>query len=137
MDYDYNEAIKEDLVYFITERSDEWKDKVAEGYDYDDIREYLYDEAFCSDSITGNASGSYTFNAYKAEEYLAHNWDLLADALDEFGGDTDVLRQGPESCDVTIRCYLLGQVLDEAMEECGIQDYIDEYEEENGDDDEE
>ena len=62
---------------------------------------------------------------------------FAADALDEFGGDTDVLRQGPESCDVTIRCYLLSQVMDAAMEECGIQDYIDEYEEEHGDDDEE
>ena len=69
------------------------------------------------DSVTGNASGSYTFNAWKAEEYLCHNWDLLAEAIEEFGGNTDILRAGAKSCDVTIRCYLLGQCIAAALDE--------------------
>ena len=29
----------------------------------------------------------------------------------------DVLKDGAEACDVTIRCYILGQVLDEVLDE--------------------
>ena len=35
------------------------------------------------DSVTGNASGSYTFSAWQAEENLCHNFELLTDALEE------------------------------------------------------
>lgn len=49
---------------------------------------------------------------------MSHNWDLLADALAEFGQDgTDVLRQGAEAMDVAIRCYLLGECISEALDE--------------------
>ena len=78
----------------------------------------LYDEMFIDDSITGNASGSYTFSTWQAEENIAHNMDLLKEALEEFGGDYgEALEKGAEHCDVTIRCYLLGQVLQEVLEE--------------------
>ena len=64
------------------------------------------------DCVTGNASGSYTFSSWEAEENLCHNQDLLQEALEEFGYDgTCVLDKGAEWCDVTIRCYLLGDVL--------------------------
>lgn len=76
--------------------------------------------------MTGNASGSYFFNSYKAGEALAHNWDLLEEALEAFGQKgTDILEEGPEAADVTIRCYLLPEaiatVLDE-LEESGAFD---------------
>ena len=71
---------------------------------------------FIDDSITGNASGSYTFSTWKAEENLCHNLDLLKEALQEFGSDLNYL-ESPEACDVTIRCYLLGQVLQEVLDE--------------------
>lgn len=45
------------------------------------------DTLFACDSVTGNASGSYTFNTWTAEEYLCHNWELLGEALTEFGRD--------------------------------------------------
>ena len=49
---------------------------------------------------------------------LAHNWDLLAEALTEFGCDgVNAIEKGAEWCDVTIRCYLLGQAIAEVMEE--------------------
>ena len=51
------------------------------------------------------------------EEAICHNWDLLEEAIDEFGGDTDILKQGAEFCDVTIRCYLLGQAIGAALDE--------------------
>lgn len=112
--YNYLEAVTSDVLDYIKEEInlDEWKGN-REG-----LEEKLNDELWTVDSVTGNASGSYTFNSWEAEENLAHNWDLLAEALDEFGQDgTDVLRQGAEAMDVTIRCYLLGQAIAEALDE--------------------
>lgn len=123
--YNYLEAVTSDVLDYIKEEInlDEWKDN-REG-----LEEKLNDELWTVDSVTGNASGSYTFNTWEAEENLAHNWDLLAEALDKFGQDgTNVLRQGAEAMDVTIRCYLLGQAIAEAL---------DELEEELAEDDEE
>lgn len=96
---------------------------------YNDIRAYLedtderdynklYDEMWMSDSVTGNASGSYTFNTYEAEENICHNLDLLADACDAFGVDLgECIRKGAEYADVTIRCHLLGEQLTRALED--------------------
>lgn len=112
--YNYLEAVTSDVLDYIKEEInlDEWKGN-REG-----LEEKLNNELWTVDSVTGNASGSYTFNTWEAEENLAHNWDLLAEALDEFGQDgTDVLRQGAEAMDVTIRCYLLGQAIAEALDE--------------------
>lgn len=112
--YNYLEAVTSDVLDYIKEEInlDEWKGN-REG-----LEEKLNDELWTDDSVTGNASGSYTLNTWEAEENLAHNWDLLAEALDEFGQDgTDVLRQGAEAMDVTIRCYLLGQAIAEALNE--------------------
>lgn len=111
--YNYLEAVTADVVEYI-------KDEINLA-DYDsreELEEALNDELWTADSVTGNMSGSYYCNAWKAEEALAHNWDLLAEALTEFGQDgTDVLKQGAEAMDVTIRCYLLGQAIAEALEE--------------------
>lgn len=112
--YNYLEAITDDVRDYIKYEIDldEWKGN------RDGLEERLNDDLFISDSVTGNASGSYYCNAWKAEEALAHNWDLLAEALREFGQDgTDILEQGPEAMDVTIRCYLLGQAIAEALDE--------------------
>lgn len=114
--YDYRKHVTADIHDYIMERTPEELVR-RYGADLDDIREGLNEELWIADSVTGNGSGSYYCNAWKAEDALAHNWDLLADALDEFGGDTDVLRQGPEACDVTIRCYLLGECLEEVLED--------------------
>ena len=104
MEYNYYNEMKEDIKEYL---------KNTDERDFD----RLYDEMFIDDSITGNGSGSYTFNTWKAEEYIAHNMDLLKQAFDEFGGSYDVLEQGAEACEVTIRCYLLGQVLQEVLDE--------------------
>lgn len=111
--YDYFEAVKEDLKQYIMEV---YCPESVE--DVESIDKYtLYDDAFVSDAVTGNASGSYTFNAWAAEENLCHNLDLLEDAANEFSDGLELLGRGAESCDVTIRCYVLGQVIDDALEE--------------------
>ena len=120
--YNYLEAIKADVLAYIRDEVD----LTAWRGDRDGLEQQLNDELWVSDRVTGNASGSYTFSAWQAEEYLAHNWDLLEEALDEFGGDTDILRMGAEACDVTIRCYLLGQAISEALDE--LKDELEEEE---------
>lgn len=113
--YDYLEAVKEDVRLYIKDNDI----KVNED-NRDDVEQELYDDCFCSDSVTGNASGSYTFSTWTAEENLCHNLDLLVEALTEFGydGNTLVSQMGnAEWFDVTIRCYLLGQAISDVLNE--------------------
>lgn len=86
--------------------------------DREELEQVANDELWVDDSVTGNASGSYYCNAWKAEEAICHNFDLLTEALCEFG-DTDALRVdfGAEKADVAIRCYLLGQAIAAALDE--------------------
>lgn len=118
--YDYRECMREDVMYYIKEH----EVKVTTE-NRDEIQDTLYDDMFISDSVTGNASGSYTFNTWQAEENLCHNMDLLKDACDEFGCEPKY--DSAEWCDVTIRCYLLGEVLSEVLDE--IEEEVEEEEE--------
>ena len=109
--YDYHVAMKEDILEYIKENytQEEIKERLE---DKEEFYETLHDDLWVCDSVTGNASGSYTFNTWQAEENLCHNITLLKDALEEFCDDyARALEKGAEYCDVTIRCYLLGSVL--------------------------
>ena len=104
MKYNYYEAVENDAIEYIKENN--LRDK---------SQNKLYDELLLADSVTGNASGSYYYNTYKAEEALCHNMDLLAEALQYFGYDIGneyyhLSRKGAEWCDVIVRCYVLGQI---------------------------
>lgn len=118
--YDYLKHLKEDVKNAIL---DNYTKVVIKGNlenleSRDDFAYKLYDDLFDDDIVTGNASGSYTFNTYQAEENLCHNWDLLEDALNEFGVDyKEAIQKGAEYCDVTIRCYLLGEAIDVVLDE--------------------
>ena len=112
--YNYDEAVKNDVRTWIADNVDlkEW-----EG-DREGLEECLNDELFTVDSVTGNASGSYTFCTFEAEENICHNLDLLGEACEEFGDDAgQLLKRGAEACDVTIRCYLLGGAISEILDE--------------------
>lgn len=112
--YNYNEAVKEDLKDFILEYMDDEGIK-AEELDADEISDIVW----TADSVTGNGGrGYYPFNTYEAEENLTHNWDILAEALTEYGQDgINAIQKGAEWCDITIRCYLVGQFINEVIEE--------------------
>ena len=116
--YNYLEEMTEDVKNYITEEVN-----FSEYSDREDLEEKLYDALWVEDSVTGNASGSYWFNSWKAEEALVHNLDLLGEALDEFGcEDARRYLDSPETADVTIRCYLLGQAISAALDELEIDD---------------
>lgn len=104
--YDYFENVKSDVMDFLEENYDHALDD-REARD-------AYDNAFVSDSVTGNASGSFYCNSWKAECALCHNSDLVADAYNEFGGK---MHRDAESQDVTVRCYVLDQVFWDVVKE--------------------
>lgn len=121
--YDYLSAVESDVREYIENNVN-----FHDYSDLDEMKEDLNEKLFVEDSVTGNASGSYTFNNWKAEEYLCHNLDLLAEANEEFGGSSDILSDGAEMCDVTIRCYLLGQAIENVAPDMW-QDWEDSQEE--------
>lgn len=125
--YDYKEAILDDVREYVEEEINlnEWKGN------RDKLEEKLNDDLWTCDSVTGNASGSYTFNAWEAEENLCHNLDLLEEALEGFGSNKGyLLEHGAEAADVTIRCYLLSWAISEVLDELEEELTEDEEEEE-------
>ena len=117
--YDYRESVLKDVREYITNHYS--REKLKElANDLDELGVKLHDEMWIADSVTGNASGSYTCNAWQAEENLCHNLDLIQEVGRVFGG-LDL--SSPEGCDVSIRCYLLGGCINEVLNE----DYSDLY----------
>ena len=122
MDYDYNKAVIDDVRTYIEENytEDEVRAKLEE--DEDEFREELNDTLWTEDSVTGNASGSYTFSAYNAEKNLVGNWDLAIEAAEDFGVDVgEMFKKGAENVDVTVRCYLLASAIDSVLDEYKIR----------------
>lgn len=71
--YNYLEAVTSDVLDYIKEEInlDEWKGN-REG-----LEEKLNDELWTVDSVTGNASGSYTFNTWEVWK----KWDFKPAAM--------------------------------------------------------
>lgn len=92
--------------------------KTIEDFDRDDLTD-LQDDLFNEDSVTGNASGIYTFSESEAEENLLYNRDLLVEALKKFAVPSWELLYNylddPEAEDVLVRCYLLPQAIEAAV----------------------
>lgn len=117
MAYNYLEELKSDVRNYIKEVASDYMD----CEDMDELRDSLYDNLWDEDSVTGNGSGSYTCNREKAKEYVSDNMDLMVEAykdLDSIESLVDDLEALDfETIDVTIRCYLLSQALDEVLED--------------------
>lgn len=123
--YDYLEAVTDDVLEYLNDH-----DIKVTSSNRDELAEQLYDDLWVEDSVTGNGSGSYTFNAWQAEEILCHNYGLLVEATREFGADmSSLVEKGAEACDVTIRCYLLPQAIAAALDDVQVDEDEDEDEE--------
>lgn len=114
--YNYLEEMISDVMDYVMDEIE-----LNDFYGREDLESYLNDELFDCDSITGNASGSYTFNSSEAKEYVMDNIDLLTNVVYEGFLDRDTvgkkfLDEEWEYFDVTIRCYLLGQAISEALD---------------------
>jgi len=127
--YNYIEAVKADVMEAIKDNytPEDWRG------DRDGFEEQLNEDLWTNDSVTGNASGSYYCNTWKAEEALAHNWDLIAEVAAEFGIEPTIsngYEHGAEWWDVTIRCFYLGQAISEVLDDLEESGAFDEGEDE-------
>lgn len=119
MAYSYLDAMKSDIKDYIDENRDEY-----DWSDYDSVYEQLNDDLWVEDSVTGNGSGSYTFDRAEARSNVQDDpeaMDYIRELISEFDeGETALekfLDEDWEWFDVSIRCYLLGQVLSEVLDE--------------------
>lgn len=126
--YNYLEAIKEDVKEYIEENID-----LSEFGDIEELKEKLNEDLWINDSVTGNASGSYTYNRAKAKKYVDDNKELVIEMSEEFGCKDQVMNwwysNNYEAIDCSIRCYLLNQAIGEAIDDENIEDKIEELQE--------
>lgn len=123
MAYNYLEAIKDDVIDYINENIN-----MDEIEDRDELEQQLNDDLWAEDSVTGNGSGSYTFDRSKSYQNVQGDpdaMDYIRDLVKEFDVDNATvaekfLDEDYEYWDVSIRCYLLGQAIGMALDELGI-----------------
>lgn len=106
---------------------DVFDDYEWEYEDREDLAQQMSDDLWTSDSVTGNGSGSYYMNREKSKErVLSAGMDDLLYAIRDFNISAEevgqhFLDEDWEYFDVTIRCYLLGQAIDMALDKLGIK----------------
>lgn len=124
MAYNYLNAMVDDIKEYINDNISE------EDYeDREELEEKLNDDLWVEDSVTGNGSGSYTMNsgeAYKNLQGDPDTMDYIRDLVKEYGIESDMvaekfLNEDYEYWDVSIRCWLLGQAIGEALDQLGIE----------------
>ena len=130
--YNYLEAVTADVIDYMRENIGYIRNDVDIS-DRDALIEFLNDELWIDDGVTGNASGSYTFNAYKAKEFIFADPDTVSEALKDFCVEAATisekfLNQDWEYFDVTARCYVLSQAIENALD--SIEDELEFCEEE-------
>lgn len=127
MNMNDEELSKLDFYFYKLEMVDELESMLKDsdidlnGKNRGEAYEALQDLAFDRD-ITGNRIGSYWCNELKAERALLGNYDLVQDALDDFGMESvssPELLSG-EHLDVLVREHLLPSVIDEVLDKHNI-----------------
>lgn len=118
MKYEYRKAVTADIIDHIRDNIGDYRYMFANRYD---AEERLYEILWTEDSVTGNASGSYTFNAYKAKEHVFDDPDTVTEALLGFCVEAETIADKFLSCDweyfdVTARCYVLYGCISEALD---------------------
>lgn len=116
--YDYMETVKADVREWIEENMPENTEERL-------LEDEVYEECWVDDSVTGNASGSYTFSRYEAREnffgddnvqdYLRNMCDEGFTSMEEIGAC--VCSDDWEKLDVFIRCWCLGEAVHEVYSE--------------------
>lgn len=117
--YDYKRVITNEIKDYIMNETDIPEESVT-----DETFDWLYDEVFDEDSITGNGF-SYFDTEEKCAEYLSSNIDLLYEAATQYNPDDHVMsllahyeeKDLARYFDCTIRCYLLSDCITMAIDE--------------------
>ena len=106
---DYRREVRSDLLEFAKE---------SFKYRHDITVDEVIDMAGAEDSVCGNASGSYTFDAKQAQENIAVViFDKeVEDMFKGIGYNEIPLYKGAEAIDVFIRFFLIYEFYDEVKE---------------------
>ena len=108
----YMDQMKDDILDYIKEEG-----ITVTSENREEVEEELNDKLWTVDSVTGNASGSYTFDNETAKEYV-----VLKEMVTEFDIDAKTVAEKFindewEYFDVSIRCYLLGSAISETLDD--------------------
>lgn len=112
--YNYEAEVANDIQRWMDDNSFD----LSSFSDVDEVAEYLFNELWAEDCITGNGPNGYA-DEYSCEEYLCHNLDLLLEAIQELDIMSDPFRlrsyidnhRLARYLDCTIRCYLLDKII--------------------------
>lgn len=121
--YNYYVAVTEDVKDWIVNNTDLAEEGNSTIYD-DNISDWIYDEVFSEDCVTGNGPYGYDTEE-KCSEYLSNNFYLLYAAIKEFCIDknsTNIAKHYEYKdlaryFDCLIRCYILSECIDMALNE--------------------
>lgn len=112
MAYDYFEGVTNDLLAYIFETDGLWD--AEEGMpafgERADFVAHMNRVAPDEKTITGQVKGYMQDDDWYAEDCLAHNLTLLADACTAFHVEPDIAR--PRKCDALIRRYVVGACIE-------------------------
>lgn len=114
---DYVEQLQDDIKGVISVEFEESELQEMSESDFREKIELL--DLYNSDNVTGNASGSYEFNTWKAEENICHMWNEIQDMISEGFITMDTFQYGAEGVDVALRCYFLEEALENVISEYG------------------
>lgn len=110
--YNYKEEMVDELESMLKD-SDISFDGKNRGEAFEELQDLVFDR-----DLTGSRTGSYWCNELKAERALLGNFDLVEEALSDFGMESvssPELISG-EHLDVLVREHLLPQVIDEVLD---------------------
>lgn len=124
MKYDYRRHMIDDIKDYIHDHSERYNNLIS-SMNEEQIREFWYDELWAVNDVTGNENDLYYDSEERCSHYLSENFYLLYEAMEEFclNDNSKVIIEHFEKRDIaqyfdcTIRCYLLGECLNVALEE--------------------
>ena len=118
--YNYKEQVRADVREWIDDNKEQ-----IEGLDRHDAYEVIYDSCWVDDSVTGNASGSYTYSRWEARQNFFNDEDS-DEYIDQMIEDGFTCRESVgravqesqwELLDVSIRCWLLCDAVSDVLDE--------------------
>ena len=118
--YRYKEQVRTDVKEWIEDNKEQ-----IDGLDRHDAYEVVYDSCWVDNSVTGNASGSYTFRRYEERENFygdSDSEDYLEQMCDDGFADPmeigkKIVASDYEWIDVSILCWLLCDAVSDVLDE--------------------
>lgn len=116
--YNYYDAVYDDVKEFL----DENPDLFDEYEDNDSLIDYLNYALWDDDDVTGNGSGSYTYDREEARGYVLDGSETVKEALREYGVPAEEIvdhffDNDWEYFDVAARCYVLNSAIWQCVED--------------------